>query len=926
MQFEFARPWVLILIPILVAATIAIRIIHQKKNSRMIGEIIVRCIVLILAVLALSGISIKKVSDITTTVFLIDMSDSVKSSWSDEAKFVEDAIAQMPDKNQVGIVAFGADAKIEQFVTDKKAFINVQSKILESGTNIEQAVSTAMALFPDGSAKRMVILTDGAENSGNVAEIATSVSSANIEIKIKDIESNVEEEVYVSDVSIPETISEGDQFDVTVDVVATEPANATVSLYSGRTLKGKKDVALQKGDNHLVFSDQGVESGIKSYRVVVESDKDTVSINNTYSAFTKVEAPAKILLVEGAKDESLLFQDVLKAANVDYEVVSPSGVPGSISDMLRYQSVILLDVYADDLRKGFMDILETYVKDYAGGLAAIGGTNSYALGNYRNTPIEDVLPVKMDLEGEKQIPKIAMVMVIDHSGSMESPSTMNSSISCLNVAKQAAVNSLGSLREIDEIGVIAFDDKFSWAVNLQPATDLPSIEDGIAGILGGGGTSIYPAVAEAVKKLEQSDAAIKHVVLLTDGQDGFHDYDDLISEMSENNITLSSVAIGQEADAYTLGDLAEACGGRYYYSDAGTTLPRIFAQEVYLSTKEYLINEEFTPVITNTHDIIAGVFDEGSPSLLGYIASSAKDSAKVILESHKGDPILACWQCGLGHTVAWTSDGTNRWTGNFAGWDNYVKLWRNIIDWTVYDDSLGDDTLFVEQKASSAVINYETEEYNGKTKLQAVITDEEGKKIEASLNAIAPGRYQAEVALPDTGVYSMSVRKEENGEVVKNLNTATAMQYSKEYRYADVSSSIGNFVNNVSGKYISKTDEVFDTELEGSSMRKNLTMWMLGIAVFMFVIDIVIRRMHIDFVYMILSRVKLVKLTVKEKKKETSVEHVVVEMEKTVEEEKKPEKVEKKKAEKKAQKKAKKVEPQVIDTAALLKKKEERNL
>ena len=184
MQLEFARPWALVLIPVMVALIVVIRITKKKINSKVIGELVVRSVVVTLLVLAFSGISIRKQSDVTTTVFLIDMSDSLKDNWKKEIEFVRESIAKMPSKNETGIVVFGADAQIEQFVTDKKAFTDAGSKVIGTATDIEQAVTTAMALFPDGSAKRLVLLTDGAENEGNVADIATSVAGADIEVKV----------------------------------------------------------------------------------------------------------------------------------------------------------------------------------------------------------------------------------------------------------------------------------------------------------------------------------------------------------------------------------------------------------------------------------------------------------------------------------------------------------------------------------------------------------------------------------------------------------------------------------------------------------------------------------------------------------------------------------------------------------------------
>jgi uncharacterized membrane protein len=848
MYLEFARPWAFILLP--VAAVFIIwfaRNLRSKSASRRIGMTILRCLVLALVILAMSDPSIQKNSDRTTTIFVVDLSDSTGSVQESEAEFVRQAITDMGVNDQAGIVVFGSDARIEQFVSDKKVFTSFQSEVQTGGTNLEQAVQTALALFPEGSARRLVLLTDGAENEGEILDTAGVFSGTDVEFKVVSYDSSVESEVYVSNVTLPDTIRQGDTFQVQVEIYATQSTNATVSLYSGRTLKGQKETVLQKGYNQLLFSDEGVEGGLKSYRVTVEADADTVSVNNSYSAFTTVEARAKVLLVEGESGMGSAFTRILDACNYDYDVVTPSGVPGQIADMTQYQSIILLDVYADDLRDGFLDILDTYVKDYAGGLIAIGGNNSYALGNYKNTPLETVLPVSMDLEGEKQIPKIAMAMVIDHSGSMSSASTDKSSITCMDIAKQAAVNALDSLREIDEVGVLAFDDTYTWAVPMQTATDISGITSRISGIQANGGTSIYPALAEAVSALEDSDATLKHIILLTDGQDGYHGYDDVLQEMADNGITLSTVAVGTGADSQTLKWLAEEGQGRYYYSDAGTSLPRIFAQEVYLSTKSYLINEEFVPTIVNSHEILNGVFDDGSPSLLGYIATTPKSAATVLLESDREDPILAVWQYGLGRSVAWTSDGTNEWTGNFAGWDNYAALWHNIIDWTISESDLGEDVMSVSQEGNSIILDYEAQEYTTDTEITAVLTDEDGNRQDVTLKAVSPGNYQAEIDMEETGVYSINVRRQDDGEIVKNVNTAAALQYSREYRYAEIDGNLDSFVEQVDGRYITEPNEVFDTDLQGAVSRTDMTQALLVLAILLFVLDIVMRRLHIDW-------------------------------------------------------------------------------
>ncbi len=943
MYLEFARPWALILLPVAAAFIIWLaKYMRSRSFSRRVGMTALRCLILALAIFALSGVSIRKNNDVTTTIFLVDLSDSTRNIQGTEEEFVRQAIADMPSDNQAGIVAFGSDTQIEQFVSDKKIFTAFQSTVLGTATNLEQAVQTALALFPEDSARRLVLLTDGAENEGSVLDTVGSFAGSDVEFKVVAYESSVRKEVYVSDVTLPDTIRQGDAFQVQVEIYATESGNATVTLYSGRTLKGQKDVVLQKGYNQLLFADEGVEGGLKSYRVTVEAENDTITTNNTYSAFTTVEARAKLLLVEGVSGQGEPFTKILDACNYNYDVVTPSGVPVQIADMNQYQSIVLLDVYADDLRDGFSDVLETWVKDYAGGLIAIGGSNSFALGNYKNTPLETVLPVSMDLEGEKEIPKLAMAMVIDHSDSMSSPSTDRSNITCMDIAKQAAVNALDSLREIDEVGVLAFDDTYTWSVPLQAATDTDEIISKISGIQANGGTNIYPALAEAVSKLKGSDATLKHIVLLTDGQDGYHGYDDVLQDMADNGITLSTVAVGTGADSSTLQWLAEEGGGRYYYSDAGTSLPRIFAQEVYLSSESYLINEEFVPSIVNSHEILEGIFDEGSPSLLGYIAATPKPASTVLLESDREDPILTVWQYGLGRSVAWNSDGTNEWTGNFAGWDNYAALWRNIIDWTISDSDLGSDVLNVTQERSSIIIDYETDEYTTDTEISAVLTDENGNQQDVTLRAVSPGKYQAKADASEIGVYSINVRKQDGEEIVKNVNTAAALQYSQEYRYAEISNNLDGFVKQTGGRYITEPKEVFDTDLEGAVSKKDITQALLILAILLFTLDIVVRRLHLDWLAPVGNAVlwlnlKLLSLRAEKKVKNSRQQQPDVSKDKSPEIKSPADKISADKASTdktftdnppaaNKNKKTKAADPGVIDTAALLKKKQERDL
>ena len=819
--------------------------VHSGKKKQFL---VVRGILLAVILLAISGVSITKKQKKIETIFLVDVSDSMSGNLTEVEKYLKTNLALMPKKHQAGVVAFGKNSSVEQFISSRKDFAGISGSTVTTATNIERGVTAACSMFHDGVTKRLVLITDGCENEGSLSLAASMMKNSDVELLVIHMDDTVvqNDEVYIDGLDTPSVIHVGDHYNITVSIKSNVETDALLTLYSGRTSKGQKKIHLTKGSNQFIFEDMGAEGAIAQYKAVIEPDKDTLSVNNTYVTFSQIEAQPKVLIVEGKGKNAEEFEKVLTAANIGYDTVSPGAVPVSLSQLITYKAIITIDAYYDDFRDGFASNLEAYVKDYAGGYICIGGDNSFALGRYRNTELEEILPVYMDPEGEREIPKMAMVMVIDQSGSMASPSEDDTTVTGLDLAKQAAVSGVRELRETDEVGVLAFDDKYNWTVPITRADDTDAIEDKIRTIGNGGGTSIYPALEEAYAKLLKSDAKLKHIILLTDGQDEFSDYDALLSQINDAGITVSCVAVGSESDRNRLKMISDNCGGRFYYTDINNSIPRIFAKEVYLSTNEYLINEEFYPEITSNNQILEGVMDEGCPALLGYIASRPKERADVILTSPKGDPVLSTWQCGLGRTVAWNSDATNEWTAAYGAWENYPLLWSNIIHYCMTDNDLSGDDLDIVSSGNSASIIYETAEADKNTVVTAAVSDENGNTKEITLDPMKPGSYQAEIEAEDIGIYNINIRKKNGDKVVKNYNTAFAKQYSPEYRFNDNFGELDRFVKQVDGRNIKFEDDVFKADAKKVSGKIPLTVFLIILSMGLLLFDIVIRRFSVD--------------------------------------------------------------------------------
>lgn len=842
------RNWLLLLaIVFLLLEWIAY--IKQVRTSKWKQFLAVRGAVLILVILSMMGLSITMPGRKAQTIFLMDVSDSMAGNIDDMTAYLKEVANTMPEKNEMAIVAFGKDTAVDQFLSDDVSFGEFTTKPVSVATNIQNAVETASYLFDEHVSKRLVLVTDGSENEGAMSLAASSLKAADVELLTIPMEDSVggQKEVYIDGLKTPNIIHVGDHYNVSVSVTSNVETDAVLTLYSGRITKGQQNVHVTKGSNQFVFEDVGEDGTIAQYKAVIEPNEDTIAKNNTYVSFAQIDAPARVLLVEGRPGEAAEFEKVLTAANVNFETVNPKGVPVSVSQLNQYKAVITLDVYYDDLRTGFDTALENYVKEFGGGYIAIGGENAYALGGYKNTPLEEILPVKMDLEGEKEIPKMAMAMVIDQSGSMCSSASDNTSMTGLDLAKQAALEGVDQIRPTDEVGVLAFDDKYHWTVPITGASDLDDIKNKISSIGYGGGTSIYPALNEAYQKIKQSDAKLKHIILLTDGQDEFRQYDPLLGSINNDGITVSTVAVGGEADTTTLQNIASVCGGRYYFTDVNNSIPRIFAQEVYLSTNTYKINEEFYPTITSNNVILDGVTDQGVPAFLGYVATTPKPTADVILTTHREDPLLATWQCGLGRTVAFTSDGDMRWTADCANWENYPALWSNIVNYVITDTSFGEDSLEVTKSGSGAKVHYETKEYDKDTKITAVVTDDAGNSKEITLDALKPGAFETELDMDDVGIFSINLRKNgKDAEVVKSYNTAFANQYSPEYQFTDSEDQLTSFVKQCDGEMITLKDNIWKAKTKTQRTKKSLTILFLILAMLLFLADIIIRRFSLN--------------------------------------------------------------------------------
>ena len=419
---SIAAPWILALGIGLIAATLVLSRAarHHLSLGRRRTSLILRTLILSALVLALAGLRLELPVDRLTTVFVVDLSDSVGSAGQETAlAYVRDALKARPGGDQAAVVAFGREALVERLPGELAEIDRISSVPSRSATDVGGALRLASALFPDETQKRIVLVSDGNDTTGRGPSEAALASARGVRIETYAVGLGGADEVIIQRLDTPDTARVGEDITATVTISSTVAQPATVRLFGDGTQVGVKTVDLDAGLTRVVFTVNATEAGFHTFRAVVEAQKDTFSQNDRADSDTIVKGDPRILLVSGSVLASANLSEALKAERQNVDVISPDSMPTDLAALASYDSIVLVDVPADALGKARMDALQVYVRDVGHGLVMVGGPDSYGAGGYARTPMEETLPVEMDVRDRNMQPDIAMVVVIDESGSMD---------------------------------------------------------------------------------------------------------------------------------------------------------------------------------------------------------------------------------------------------------------------------------------------------------------------------------------------------------------------------------------------------------------------------------------------------------------------------------------------------------------------------
>lgn len=784
-------------------------------------------------------------------VFLVDRSASTEGTIDETVAFIEESLQSKKDTHHVGIYSFASNLQTESILSKSTEKVPPFGDVSDYGeTNIAQALQLTTGIVDRQKATRIVLVTDGLETKGNTSEQITKIIGSNVTVDVVPLRKQVESDVSIQSFTTPQVAYKGEQQQLITEIDATSKTVGTLYLYENDQLIHQEQVNLEEGSNVFTYRHIGNAEGLVKYEALVQVEDDAIVENNKLTSITMVQTSPRLLIVNN-RDEGSPIAAALGPDSISYDVLSASELPNTLSSYLHYNAIIFDNIPGHLVGEEKMAVIEQAVKNFGVGFMMVGGDNSFGLGGYFKTPIEALLPVEMEVKGKQQLPSLGLVIVLDRSGSMMGPK--------IELAKEAAARSIELLRDGDTLGFIAFDNHPWEIIKTAPLKDKEDAVNTILSIAPGGGTEIYSSLAMAFENLADLKLQRKHIILLTDGQSyTANSYEDLIEEGKENNITLSTVAIGSDADALLLEELSELGGGRFYSVIDASTIPSILSRETVMISRTYIEDNPFYPIMYNAPGWDS-LFENGVPQMNAYIGTTAKQTAMIVAESEKEDPVLAEWQYGLGRTIAFTSDSTGIWTGDWARWSEWSSFWHTAISKML--PSYNEIAYDIRADSNNSFII--TDPNNQAAFLNIAVVNESGEELKTQIEPISASKVKVVVDAGDPGIVFFRLSKDDESIYQAGLT----IPYSAEYKLQPPNEQLLTYIaEKTGGELIEEPKDIFREFEKRGAERQSIATWLVLASMILFFIDITLRRFGWSFLQ-----------TISRPKKEAPEENVVEE-------------------------------------------------
>ncbi|MCY2968559.1 MAG: VWA domain-containing protein [Planctomycetota bacterium] len=707
-----------------------------------------------------------KSSEELAVMYLVDISDSIGNKMMrDSLEIIANTARKKPKQDSVGLVTFGKNAAVE-FPARKSLpmdeAITLNSLIDRDATNVEQGLSLAAAMLPDDKLGRIVMFSDGIQTEGNLNRVLDDLKARGISVDVLPIQYDFNDEVWLERLELPQFVRQGETYEAGILLSSLTAGKGTLRLEENGKQIAEKEVDFQAGKNRFAFPIHLRSAGYYEYSATIEvpQGKDNLKQNNRVVNSVFLEGEGRILIVYDPKGEPRDRVELARALDDGKHIVEQQSAYEFARDpmgLLTYDCIIYCNVPADAFDPVQMQATRDAVFNYGLGFIMVGGNNSFGPGGYHRTVIEDALPVTMDISQKKVLPKGALVLVL-HTCEFAEGNTW---------AKRITREAIKVLGGQDEVAAIDYEQGEKWIFKLTPASEYQKLSRLVEQAQPGDMPSFARTMEMSLAELQKSNAATKHVIIISDG-DPQPPAPAVLQKFVDNQISVSTVAVfphgGMEIGL--LRQVAMTTGGRYYYPSDPNELPRIFIKEAKTLKRSMIQRKTVMPEVAMPHQILKGI--ESMPTVDGYVITTPKPSpAMTVLqvmgdegsegEGPEYDPLLSVWQYGLGKTAAFTSDLSNNWSSSWTSWDHFDPFIQQMVTEVSRVQKTGHLRMWTYVNGNEGVIGVEDfAENESFLEIGATIAGPQDRTQTVALKQVGPRRYQATIPLWGKGRYHIA--------------------------------------------------------------------------------------------------------------------------------------------------------------------------
>ena len=696
-MIRFLEPgWLLLLLPLVIT-------FPMLRGSRFLRGL--HLFIGILIVLAMMRPELQVDSQRGRLLVVCDRSESMPNNSDARATEMIDILeSSRPSGSELGVVAFGRRVAVEQSPAQGK-FGGFTAAIDPGGSQLAEAIQTSLSMVEPGASGRVLVLSDGQVEAPTLETVANEAAARSIAIDYRHLARSGVGDVAIERFELPQMAAARESYMLTAWVTSDRPREVDFTLKSGSRILAQGKQKLQPGRNRLTFRDVAADAGVREYELAIDDPDDTIRENNRGRAVVSIHGPKPILHVtEGStRLAKLLREGGLDVESISGETLQTKGV--ELGMLGRYSAVILENVAAERLGPVGMETLRDWTTKTGAGLWLTGGKNSYAVGGYYRSPLDPILPLNMELRKEHRKVSVAIAVVLDRSGSMTAPAGTGGKtkmdLANLGTAQVYDLMTPG----MDEFSAIAVDSMPHVVVPLSTVDTTKGDRHKILKIEStGGGIFVYEGLKAAVTELKKATAGVRHIILFADAADSEEpgDYQKLLGACRKAGITCSVIGLGtkRDCDAKLLEDVAKRGGGRIFFSDRPTDLPRLFAQDTFVVSRNTFVDDptEISPTAGLT--TLTGEAFNAMPSIGGLNLTCLRPEAtiEIVAKDEFQSPVLASWRSGLGRVLCYTGELDGKYTGKIGSWPEMGKMITTLGRWVAgVDQPLPPEMLAVQQ-------------------------------------------------------------------------------------------------------------------------------------------------------------------------------------------------------------------------------------